>query len=246
MKAISIRQPWAWAIFHAGKDIENRSWSTSHRGALAIHATSLERGYALPPGVAAPPPDELTFRAVIGVVEIVDVVNRSDSVWFRGPRGLVLRRPRLLPRPIPCRGDLHVWQLPAAVARAVAAQLKAAETHAAPVTATSAGAREVRTLRVTQGNLDNHHLYLTAAMDLFPADSLGGSNRQGAARPVRVHCNAGTIETDIVQARRMFRRRAWLGRFFALNRVRAGDYVLLERLSPYDFHLSVASRQQHR
>ena len=22
--AISIRQPWAWAIFHAGKDIENR------------------------------------------------------------------------------------------------------------------------------------------------------------------------------------------------------------------------------
>lgn len=24
--ALSIRQPWAWAILCAGKDIENRSW----------------------------------------------------------------------------------------------------------------------------------------------------------------------------------------------------------------------------
>jgi hypothetical protein len=23
---ISIRQPWAWAILHAGKDVENRTW----------------------------------------------------------------------------------------------------------------------------------------------------------------------------------------------------------------------------
>ena len=26
MKALSIRQPWAWAILHAGKDVENRDW----------------------------------------------------------------------------------------------------------------------------------------------------------------------------------------------------------------------------
>lgn len=26
MKAIGIRQPWAWLIFNAGKDIENRKW----------------------------------------------------------------------------------------------------------------------------------------------------------------------------------------------------------------------------
>ena len=25
--ALSIRAPWAWAIFHAGKDIENRTWA---------------------------------------------------------------------------------------------------------------------------------------------------------------------------------------------------------------------------
>jgi len=27
MKALSTRQPWAWAMFHAGKDVENRDWS---------------------------------------------------------------------------------------------------------------------------------------------------------------------------------------------------------------------------
>ncbi|MEV6967602.1 hypothetical protein AB0M47_21105 [Hamadaea sp. NPDC051192] len=38
MQALTVRQPWAWAIAHAGKVVENRSWSTSYRGLLAIHA----------------------------------------------------------------------------------------------------------------------------------------------------------------------------------------------------------------
>lgn len=38
MRAITVRQPWAWAIARGGKDIENRSWGTSYRGLLAIHA----------------------------------------------------------------------------------------------------------------------------------------------------------------------------------------------------------------
>ena len=43
--AISVRQPWAWAIVHGGKDIENRDWKASNpglrfRGAVAIHASA--------------------------------------------------------------------------------------------------------------------------------------------------------------------------------------------------------------
>jgi hypothetical protein len=39
VKALSIRQPWAWAILHAGKRIENRDWRSCHyRGPLLIHA----------------------------------------------------------------------------------------------------------------------------------------------------------------------------------------------------------------
>lgn len=40
MKAISVRQPWAWAILHAGKRIENRDWKgCSYRGPILIHAS---------------------------------------------------------------------------------------------------------------------------------------------------------------------------------------------------------------
>lgn len=38
--ALSIRQPWAWAILHAGKTIENRDWrSCKYRGPVWIHAS---------------------------------------------------------------------------------------------------------------------------------------------------------------------------------------------------------------
>lgn len=38
MKALSLHQPWASLIAMGVKTIETRSWSTSHRGLLAIHA----------------------------------------------------------------------------------------------------------------------------------------------------------------------------------------------------------------
>lgn len=39
MKAITIRQPWAWCILEAGKNIENRSWNTNYRGRFLIHTS---------------------------------------------------------------------------------------------------------------------------------------------------------------------------------------------------------------
>lgn len=38
VRAITVRQPWAWAIAHGGKTVENRSRGTKHRGTLLIHA----------------------------------------------------------------------------------------------------------------------------------------------------------------------------------------------------------------
>jgi hypothetical protein len=32
LRALSIQPPWAWAIAHSDKRIENRSWQTSYRG----------------------------------------------------------------------------------------------------------------------------------------------------------------------------------------------------------------------
>ena len=38
MKALSLWQPWASLVALRVKTIETRSWSTSYRGPLAIHA----------------------------------------------------------------------------------------------------------------------------------------------------------------------------------------------------------------
>lgn len=39
MKGLSLRQPWAWAVVHAGKTIENRRWNTSFRGLRTARGT---------------------------------------------------------------------------------------------------------------------------------------------------------------------------------------------------------------
>lgn len=39
MRILTVRQPWAWAIIHGGKDVENRVRSLGpYRGLVAIHA----------------------------------------------------------------------------------------------------------------------------------------------------------------------------------------------------------------
>lgn len=118
MKAISIRQPWAWAIMYASKDIENRDWPTNFRGTIAIHAakgmTLDEYGdfigfFGQFSGVDFPDPDELERGAIVGLVDIVDCVTESTSPWFQGDYGFVLKNPRPLLNPIPVRGALSLW-----------------------------------------------------------------------------------------------------------------------------------------
>ena len=110
MKVITIKQPWAWAIIFGGKDIENRSWPTTYRGPLLVHAGASYRMNAwLPRGVRPPDREKLDFSAIIGVVDLVDVVERSRSRWFEGEYGFVLRNPRALSRPVPCKGRLGLW-----------------------------------------------------------------------------------------------------------------------------------------
>lgn len=45
-RALSVRQPWAWAIVTQGKDVENRSRATAYRGMIAIHASlTIDEGH---------------------------------------------------------------------------------------------------------------------------------------------------------------------------------------------------------
>ena len=94
MKALSIKQPWAWLIVHGGKDIENRSWRTKHRGRFLIHASKKQDKKAMKLFAQKYNPEDLVYGAIIGSVELVDVVENSDSKWFHGPIGFVLRDPK--------------------------------------------------------------------------------------------------------------------------------------------------------
>lgn len=116
--AIAVIQPWAHAIVHGWKDIENREWHTNFRGPVCIHASKFDKrkfaeqleGYkatVIPAGPLAHIPDfgfdDLTFGAIIGVVDIVDCVTRSASPWFFGTYGFVLTNARPID-PIPVKG----------------------------------------------------------------------------------------------------------------------------------------------
>lgn len=47
---------------------------------------------------------------IIGMVDIVDCVDRMDSTWFTGPWGFVLRNARPLPF-FPCKGKLGFFRV---------------------------------------------------------------------------------------------------------------------------------------
>ncbi len=122
--ALSVRQPWAWAIIHGGKEIENRSLGSIRAGnmrpgPICVHAASGmkedEYRYAhwrlARHGVACPRPDELPRGAIIGTVEVTEIITESDSEWFGGEAGLVLKNPKAID-PIPSSGALGYfkWQ----------------------------------------------------------------------------------------------------------------------------------------
>lgn len=47
MKALTVHQPWATLIAIGAKRLETRSWSTSYRGPLAIHAAKSRPDYMM-------------------------------------------------------------------------------------------------------------------------------------------------------------------------------------------------------
>lgn len=74
MKVLSVQNPWAWAIVHGPKRIENRSWATDYKGPLLIHAGK-SRARLGDYGEGEPDPDAMMYGAIIGRVTLVDCVR---------------------------------------------------------------------------------------------------------------------------------------------------------------------------
>ena len=118
-KALSIKQPWAWAILQLGKDVENRTWSTNFRGFFLIHASKTldKKGYEYLEWVISqhptknnihklPQPKEFKVGGIVGFAEIIDCSLRKQSSWHNeGAYGFYLRNQTSIPF-MPMKGKL--------------------------------------------------------------------------------------------------------------------------------------------
>lgn len=124
MRVLTIKQPWVGCIFDRGKDVENRSWSTSYRGPLVIHAGAARSRTDDAKEVTDGSGDAWLRGHIIGAVTLVDCVQNSTSKWAdKGAWHWVLHNPRMLTQPLPLKGRLGLWSLDDANEASVQEQL---------------------------------------------------------------------------------------------------------------------------
>lgn len=120
MKALSTKQPWAWAILN-GKPVENRNWYTSFRGPFLLHASKTfdREGYEWiyrnrkELGIherTLPTPDQFELGGIVGQSNLVACVKDMGSPWFFGPWGFVLKDSLAVPFH-PCKGQLGFFDV---------------------------------------------------------------------------------------------------------------------------------------
>jgi hypothetical protein len=122
IKALSVRQPWANLIIEGRKTMDLRTWSTTHRGPLAIYASlEVEKEACKLHGVDV---KTLTTGAVIGMVDLTDVLpltkksydesqkkHLAGRNYREGLYGWVVKNPRPLDPPQVARGRLHLFDV---------------------------------------------------------------------------------------------------------------------------------------
>jgi hypothetical protein len=95
-----------------------------------------------------------------------------------------------------------------------------------------------RLIELTQGNLDNNHLYLSSVIGFFPAESIGGPNASEIGTQVEIHCGiAEPVFTDIAGDKKIFRKRSWVGEFFKSHSLSAGSKVIIEKTGANRYHI---------
>lgn len=132
MKALSIRQPWAWLIANGHKDIENRTWPTKFRGRVLIHASKgmtraeyedVEDFLDDFTQITLPAFDVIERGGIVGVATITHCVpsNARASLWhMEGQFGFQIADAKPLPF-VACKGALGFFDVP----KEIAAHLRA-------------------------------------------------------------------------------------------------------------------------
>jgi len=134
MKALSMKQPWAWLVCAGIKDTENRYWRlvSGLPRHIYVHASKTMDKLAfewlarnIPKDVLAramvagvPNPGMFITGAIIGEVDLVSCKFREGdtnanlfSMWHMiGQWGFELANPVLYDKPIPCPGMLGLFE----------------------------------------------------------------------------------------------------------------------------------------
>lgn len=126
-RGVTLKQPWASLVVAGLKNIENRPWSTPHRGPLLIHAGKgqatteeliraadqfalYDDGATL---ILALRAGLLPAGAIIGQVELVDVVQGHSSPWAEpGAYHWVLANAVKFDTPVPYSGRQRLFYAP--------------------------------------------------------------------------------------------------------------------------------------
>ena len=120
MKAITICQPWAWAIVEGYKHVENRTWPTKYRGRLLIHAGKSTRWWRsgceslLAYGIEPPEKEGVQWGSIIGFAQLIDclpIESEATEIPFAyGPYCWILHDAERLKFPIAYRGKQGLFE----------------------------------------------------------------------------------------------------------------------------------------
>lgn len=128
MKALTLTQPWATAVARGVKCIETRSWGTSYRGWLAIHAakgwTVDDREFALEDAYRFLElyPEQYPRSCIVAIAKLVKVVPAESVVahpieelfgnFGAGRFAWFLDEVTSIPEPVSCKGAQGLWRVP--------------------------------------------------------------------------------------------------------------------------------------
>jgi len=125
LKALTLTQPWASLVAVGAKRWETRSWSTTYRGPLAIHAAKGFPGWAREFAEEAQIkcrhlPGALPLGAIVATCRLADVIHTDKGAptdvedlfgdWSPGRYAWLLEDVAPLAQPVLARGALGLWE----------------------------------------------------------------------------------------------------------------------------------------
>ncbi|HCU84742.1 MULTISPECIES: hypothetical protein [unclassified Methylophilus] len=128
LKALSLKQPFAWLIANGYLLVDDRSWGTQYRGPILIHASKglYEEYYQYikrHTDVPIPDRDKLEYGGVVGIAKLVLCskpgelpagISREQRAHFGGVHqeyyGFLFEQATPLPL-MPCAGKLGIFEL---------------------------------------------------------------------------------------------------------------------------------------